>query len=802
MVYYAAIALVSAASLLLELALLRLFAVQQFYHFAFMAVSLALLGAGASGSLLSLWPRPLRPAWSSLGFSVSILGAYLLINALPFDSFSVAWDRRQPFFLALYFLAAAVPFLFSGLLIGGALMAAGREGRSHRIYGANLIGSGLGCAFSLAALDGLGGVGALLVATLLGLVAGLGFEASVGRRVPVLVTALVLATLVTSGLLVWRPSVLAQRLSPYKALPVLLRAPDAVHTFSDADATIRVDVVETQTVHVFPGLSLLSPLGPPPQAALLIDGDGLMPITALPPVAPEAAQLADAVPSGLAYRLRPGARTLVLQPGTGLEVLMALAAGAEYVTAVDDRRLVLEVVRDRYDTFTGGLYHHPRLELALRSGRVFARRGEAGRYGLVVVALSDPHRPVMSGAYGLTESYSYTVEAFRDYLQLLEPGGLLLASRWLQTPPSEGVRLFATLAEALSASGREPTEHLLAFRTLRTLTVVAAERPFEPEEIDILRSFLEERAYDAVMFPGITEADLNRFQVLPEASYHAQLDAVLRDPSAAYTAARFDIRPVRDDRPFFYHYFRWAQTPEVLANLGRTWQPFGGSGFLVLVALLILVVLASATFILGPLLLAGLARGVRERTEPPRLLRARAFLYFSCLGLAFLLVEIPLAQRFILVLGHPVTALAAVLFAVLVFSGLGSLVARWLPARTALLLLVVLIVVAPVAIRALSPAALALPEGPRWVLAMLALAPLGFLMGIPFPAGLARLEQTAPTLVPWVWAVNGCFSVVSAVLAVMLAITWGFTVVLWLGAGAYALAYLALPRRDLNGYRV
>ncbi len=108
MVYYAAIALVSAASLLLELALLRLFAVQQFYHFAFMAISLALLGAGASGSLLSLWPRPLRPAWSSLGFSVSILGAYLLINTLPFDSFSVAWDRRQPFFLALYFLAAAV----------------------------------------------------------------------------------------------------------------------------------------------------------------------------------------------------------------------------------------------------------------------------------------------------------------------------------------------------------------------------------------------------------------------------------------------------------------------------------------------------------------------------------------------------------------------------------------------------------------------------------------------------------------------------------------------------------------------
>ncbi|MCP4426513.1 MAG: hypothetical protein GY803_18625 [Chloroflexi bacterium] len=144
MAIYAGIALISAATLLLELALLRLFAVQQFYHFAFMAVSLALLGAGASGSLLSVRRRRFSPVRLCLLFGLTTVGAYLVINYLPFDSFSIAWDGRQAWYLAGYFLAAAVPFLFAGLLVGGALMDAGDAARSHRVYAANLMGSALG----------------------------------------------------------------------------------------------------------------------------------------------------------------------------------------------------------------------------------------------------------------------------------------------------------------------------------------------------------------------------------------------------------------------------------------------------------------------------------------------------------------------------------------------------------------------------------------------------------------------------------------------------------------------------------
>ena len=176
MTTYLGIALISAAMLMLELALLRLFAVQQFYHFAFMAISLALLGAGASGSLLSVWPRRRAPAVLCLSFSLVALGAYLVINYLPFDSFSIAWDRRQVFYLAIYFLAAAAPFLFVGLLVGGELAAAGSGAGSHLVYGANLIGSALGSVASLPALAAFGGEGVVVLAVIVGSAAGLLFS--------------------------------------------------------------------------------------------------------------------------------------------------------------------------------------------------------------------------------------------------------------------------------------------------------------------------------------------------------------------------------------------------------------------------------------------------------------------------------------------------------------------------------------------------------------------------------------------------------------------------------------------------
>ncbi|HWQ15641.1 MAG TPA: hypothetical protein VNL77_22765 [Roseiflexaceae bacterium] len=797
---YLGVGLLSAATLLFELALLRLFAVQQFYHFAFMAVSLALLGAGASGSLLSVWPRRRSPAGLSAAFAAAALGAYLTINYLPFDSFSITWDRRQLLYLALYFLAAAAPFLFGGLLVGGELMAAGRSpaAGSHRVYGANLIGSALGCVGSLPALDTFGAEGAVVLAAMLGCAAGICFALAVPSAPRRAAATAALAALCAAGTLALAhpPAALAQRLSPYKTLPVLAQALDARHTRSDWDASARLDVVESSAIHVLPGLSLRAPVAPPPQAGLMLDGDNLMPITGLAPGSPEAARLAGYLPNSLAYHLRPGGRTLVLEAGTGMDVLLALALGAEQVTAVEDNALVIATVRDDYGAFTGGLYTHPRVTVVNRSGRVFARGVAPGSFDVVIVALTDTHRPVTSGAYSLTENYLYTVEAFGDYLRALDQDGLLVVTRWLQTPPSECARTFGALAAALAGQGRDPAAHLLAFRTTRTMTMIASARPLAGDDIERTRVFLHERAFDGVYFPGIQAGELNRYNILPEPAYYRLFASILRDPEATYASYHFDIRPPTDDRPFFFHFFKWRQTPEILATLGRTWQPFGGSGFFVLIALLALVGLASALLIAGPLLLqAARARrqeGATARGEREGIARARVVLYFGGIGLAFLFVEIPLAQRFILVLGQPVTALAVVLFTLLLFSGLGSLTVRRWPLAWGMGALVMLSGLYPLALAPLVRWMLGAPEAVRVGLTVLALAPLGYLMGLPFAGGLRVVETQRPGLVPWAWAINGCASVMSAVLATLLALSWGFSAVLWCGALAYGVALIAL----------
>jgi len=639
MVTFVGIMLISAATLLLELALLRIFAVQQFYHFAFMAISLALLGAGASGSLLSIWHRRLRPAALSLAFAVSTLLAYLIINNSPFDSFSIAWDSRQVLFLAIYFLAAAIPFLFAGLLVGGELMIAGEEGGagSHRVYGANLIGSACGSLGSLIALAWFGGPGTVVLAAVLSGIAGLLFVIRrrwVDKESRPIWMAIGLSVLILWGLLALRvpPGFLAQRLSPYKTLSTLSLALGSQHTFSISDATARVDVVESEVIHMMPGLSLFSPVGLPPQAGLMLDGDNLMPISQLAPGTEEAQVLASYLPHALGHELRPGGRTLVLEAGTGLDVLMALASGAEEVTVVEDNARIIETIRDEYGDFTGGLFSDPRVTLFNQSSRVFTRQPGGEKFDLIIVALTDPHRPVTSGAYSLTEEYVYTVEAFEEYLQTVDDDGLLVVSRWVQTPPSESARTFAAMASAVTRSGNDPATHLVAFRTIRTMTILASARPFTTSELQVVRSFLDERGFDAVYLPGIQEDELNRFNVLPDPVYYELFLDILSQPSETFAEYRFDIRPPTDNRPFFFHYFKWRQTPEILAGLGQTWQPFGGSGFFVLVALLLLVSAAAALFIVGPLLLR--RNTIKRRGPSISFWRWRVFIYFASLGLA------------------------------------------------------------------------------------------------------------------------------------------------------------------------
>jgi hypothetical protein len=817
---YLGVGLVSAAVLVFELTLTRVFAVAQFYHFAFMAISLALLGSGASGSLLSMWRRRAHPAALAAGFGLMTLGSYLVVNYVEFDPYTIASDWKQVPLLAANFLSAAVPFTLAGMIVGQLLEADARG--AHRVYAANLVGSAAGCVAVLPALEALGGEGTVLLAALLGLLAAGAFLARGISPLPPgegpgvrarrwAWLALGACAMILVAWMLARPDFMALRLSKYKGLVAVLRAPGAEHTFSAWNAVARVDVVESRSIHSLQGLSMNGRVSPPLQAGVTLDGDNLMAVTALAPEDPEAVELAGWLPLALPFELRPGGETLVIEPGGGFDVLVALSSGAARVTVAENNALLIEVVGERYADFTGGLYADPRVQVVNEDGRAFAHRARE-RFDVVDVALTDTFRPVTSGAYSLAENYQYTVEAFVDYLARLEDDGLLFVMRWLQTPPSESARALGVIAEALRRTGAErPTDHIAAYRSPPVMAFLVGRQPLSDDEVEAVRAFAEWRHFDLVLLPGLRPEEVNRYAVLPEPWYHNTFSDILANGPAVWDAYEYEISPTTDDRPFFYHYFRWGQTQQVIETLGMTWQPFGGSGYLVLLVLLVLVGVTSAVLIFGPLAVrrARMKNG-REgvRSGAPAGLRARTLAYFSFLGLAFLFVEVPLAQRFIVFVGYPITALAVVLFAVLLFSGLGSLTApRWrLP--VALGALVAVILVYPVLLPAVFETWLGSPLWARVLISVGVLAPLGVLLGVPFAGGLALVEALAPGLTPWVWAINGCASVVSAILAVMLAISWGFSAVLWLGAACYAGALVTIwglagaHKRDIGRHSV
>jgi len=769
--------LLSAATLALEIALTRVFSLTQWYHFAFMAVDLALLGFGASGSLLAaIGPGDgrRRGRRAAGGFVLSALLVHPACNLIPFDAYRLAIEPAQVAYLLLYVVALSLPFLCCGLALAALLASFPR--RTGAIYGANLLGSGAGCLLALALLPATSDGGLPFIVAALGMLALTAF-AWQERRKPLLTAAGGLAALLLAAAALQPPALFTVRLSPYKALSIVSAFRDSRHVLSLYNAFSRVDVVEGPAVRSAPGLSLAFAGEAPAQPGVTVDGDGLRTIPTAAPAAAESAY-ADYLPVSVPLRLRPAARVLVLQAGPGQDVLAAWRSGAHSVTAVEANPLVVQAAR----AMGAGVYDAPTRVLT-DNGRAYLARS-AEQFDVIIVGLAESHRAVTAGDFSLSESYVYTVEAFAAFYEHLAPGGLLVVTRWAQSPPSEDVRVAALAAAALRRVGdAQPDRCVAAYRSLQTLTLLLRRGPFTAGELAGLRDVWRALSYDAVYFPGMTADEANQFVVLPDTLHHDTFAALLR--GGPLPPQSFDISPTTDDRPFFFHFFNWSQTGAVLRNMGKAWQPFGGAGFLALAALLAVAVVASAVLIVAPLLLR------RRRIEHSRA-AGRWLVYVALLGIGFLFVEIPLIQRYILFLGQPVYATAIVISSLLTASGAGSLVSARLGARGSAAVLVAagLALAYPSLLGVLFAAAMALPFTLRLAVAVISLAPLGFVLGMPFPWGLRCMEETSPGLAPWAWAVNGCASVIASVLAPMLALSAGFSAVLTAAALAYAAAWI------------
>jgi spermidine synthase len=795
-----AIFVISAAAIGYEILLMRLFSIIQWHHFAYLIISLALLGYGASGTFLALTRHWLHQRFavtfmsSAVLLSLSAVGSFILAQQVPFNPLEVIWDYRQWFYLLILYLLLCVPFFCAATCIGLAL--ARFKEQIGRIYQFDLLGAGSGA---------LGIVLALFVfppAVCLRLLSALGFFAAAlasldrklyrNRWLPLVLLFCGLA--LPSA---WPEDWVALRLSEYKGLSQALRIPDAEILSERSSPLGFLSVVRSPTIpfRYAPGMSLNSTVEPPPQLGLFTDGDGLSVITRYDGRREPLAYL-DFLPSALPYHLLKRPSVLILGAGGGMDVLQARYHQARTIDAVELNPQIADLVQRIHADFAGQLYSAREVRLHIGEARGFVTTSR-GRYDLIQVALLDSFSASTAGVHALNESYLYTVEALQAYLGHLQPGGVLAITRWLKLPPRDSLKLFATAIAALERSGvRQPERQLILIRGWQTVTLLAMHGELTAEDMAAIQSFCDTRSFDVAYYPGMPAGFANRYNVLTAPYLFEAAHALLGDDRDDFLRRyKYDITPATDDRPYFFHFFTWRVLPEILALRGQGGLPLLEWGYLILIAALLQAVVVSFVLIVLPLW--GLRRPAASRWH-----RNRVGCYFAALGLAFLCIEIAFMQRFILFLSHPLYAIAVVLCAFLVFAGLGSGYAARLTQRTretshhreGLPIAVAVAGILSVALLYLfflGPFfrwSLWLPGVVKIALTLALIAPLAFCMGIPFPLGLARVARYTPDLIPWAWGINGCTSVLSAILATILAIHYGFTVVVVLAMILYVLA--------------
>jgi spermidine synthase len=853
-----AIALVSAATLAVQVLQTRLFSVMLWHHLTYMVVTITLLGFAAGGTLLALLPGLGRAhgdarvavSFCCSLFSLTLIGAFSILAHGQLDTLDIDRDRTQYFWLFAQYAYLLVPFVFAGLAVAIALNEF--PGNVHRTYFWNLIGSGIGSFLFVLLVRPLGGPGCLFWFASL---AGLGGLVAVwGERSVSLWPARLLAflALVPGPLASLAPAV-ADRVVPIEPAPSkaqtlfqkffdaserVLRSQDPA--YQGVDRSLRhsrwTPLCRLDTLPVPPSIEAArrdrdDPAGAPrAQVHVFQDGDA-------PTVIWSRSHARDNDFDkhfyGLGYRLVSEPRVLIIGPGGGNDVETALHYGARDVEAVEINGDTLALVRSEFGAFTGHVYGRPNVRAVHSEGRSHLRRA-GGTYDLIQMSGTDTYAALSSGSYIFSESYLYTEEAFDDYFAHLSDNGVIAIIRFRFEPPRETLKLVATGARALQRllNVQDVRRHFIVVNQVdaQAMTLAAAmqQAAVDPQLRDLVATF--KRYHDAPLRYSFTlmrktpfsaadvaeiEGALPAMNVPPvvnhEVYYAAGTRAQPQNEYARLLAAMAEGRlaereffrtypyraaPASDDKPFFFSFHSWGDVLRLRPADDKGYTALTGSEPIGLYILAALLAQTLlATLVLVIVPLFRLGFRATDRVQS----RSRTLLYFLALGLAYLLVEISTIQRFVLYLGHPTYSLTAGLAVFLVFSGLGSATAGALRAgprlaAAAALAVVLLLIAQAIVVPDVLRRTLAWDETRRLAVTVACIGPVAFVMGMPFPSGLKILRDDAPGMIPWAFGVNGAASVLASILSIVVAMEAGFTVVALLAAGLYLLAALTVPR--------
>lgn len=759
---YLGIALTTLATLLLELTLTRIFSVVFHYHLSFLAISIALFGLGAGGVLSYL-------AVDRGGANYGRLGRLALGNALcSVAALIFLLSRRgdlSSFTLLSIYLACALPFIFAGMVLS--LVIGETIERVNSVYFYDLLGAAGGCLLLVPLLEAVGGPSTVIAAAVLYTsAAAIWFTLAGAPRGRIVAVAIGLA-LVT--LVIYNKSKQVIDIKFAKGGEL------ADELFVKWNSFSRIALKKEHTVML-----------------IVIDADASTGVASF-----DLDHLTDAARKdlietgpGLPYIIRPGAKTLIIGPGGGYDVTRAIAGGSKDVTGVEVNPIIANtIMREKFPFLSRNLYFRPEVKIVIEDGRSFVRRSNE-KYQVLQATLVDTWASTAAGAFALSENNLYTADAFHDYLSHLTDDGILAFTRWGFQPPRESLRLLTLGMDALERLGekdfanhfiiaRENPSNLDKWGSLDT--VIISRKPLSPADVERTRHMLLNAGIEPVYLPGDTK----------RSAFYDLLHT--RDVKGFIEDYPYDVSVVDDNRPFFFY---TVQPRDVWRFVSTGNQDSADFKINRAVPTLFNLVTVSVLATIAMLALPPLVLGSRLPAERG----VRVFLlYFLCIGVGYILVQVALIQKFVLLLGHPTYALIVIIFAMLVSSSLGSYWSKRLGAaerdstlRVVLIAVAVLVAVLSLVITPIANAAVGWPFAARVMLTVALIAPPAFAMGMPFPSGLVRLERWHKPSVRWAWSINAAASVLGSGFAMFLALYLGLRETLFLGGLLYLVALATL----------
>jgi len=765
---YLCVFLTTLATLLLELSLTRIFSVVFYYHFAFLAISIALFGLGIGGVfsyVVAGWKGSLFSRLGRLSAinTFCVVLALVVILAQP-DNLS-GWN-----YLLVYF-TTALPFFISGTIVSLAISETIE--RIDRVYFFDLAGAAAGCLILIPLLDWFGGPSTVVASAVFFAVAAAVWHSMAGSvmgRAGSVALALVLVALLIYN---YRQPVLEPRHAKGQTL--------ANEIWVKWNSFSRIAVVNLPEEHRY---------------TIKIDADAATAIFNRNLDDLKGSDRHDLTEDGfyLAYAVRPGAKALIIGPGGGWDVARALASGSKDITAVEINPIIAEtVMQNKFPGLSQHLYARPEVKVHVEDGRSFVRRS-TDKYQVVEATLVDTWASTAAGAFALSENNLYTTDAFHDYFTHLTDDGVLSITRWGFEPPRESLRLVSLAIEALTQLGEsEPWRHVMVGRTGTvqgwgaTDYVLFSRKPFNQTDIDRAKGLFAAAKAETMYLPGV-ETHNQFYELLHSAN-----------PEEYERKYTFDISPVSDNRPFFFYTVQPRDLITFLTTAQQDNADFKiNKAVPLLFRLMGISMLATALILVAPPLVLG--------TRLPKDPKARNFLpFFLFIGAGYILIEVGLIQKFVLFLGSPTRALVGVIFSMLIASGLGSAASRRMLGKDEGRLIKVLGCVAILAailallVSSLLSALVWLPWQVKMLITVLLIAPLAFVMGMPFPTALQRLEEMHAPSVRWAWSLNAASSVLGSVGALVFAIYLGLMQTLILGGVLYLAALVVIVRVRTNG---